>query len=140
MESDVYIHIDDDEYFVFILATINDTNVSWDDDWYHMHIESCLNALHTFGEVVKYVIFDYVLGEPQWFMCIGELGELCALMKFGEHMKMCTWRYLLFLVILVHLVILINDVYLGENNEMWVICMWFDDLFGDDDFFIYTLK
>ena len=30
---------------------------------YHMHIKSCLGALHTFGEVVKCVIFDYMLGE-----------------------------------------------------------------------------
>jgi len=42
VESDVYIHIGDDrifvfilattEYYVLILATINDTNVSWGDD------------------------------------------------------------------------------------------------------------
>ena len=42
------------------------------------HIESCLGSLHTFGEVVKCVIFDYVLGEPWCFMCIGELGKLCT--------------------------------------------------------------
>jgi len=74
-------------------------------------------------ELVEYVIGDYVLGEPWWFMCIGELGELC------------TWC-LLFLVILVHLVILIDDVYFGENNEAWIIYMWFDD----DDFLAYTFE
>jgi len=56
-------------------------NCIWGDDlddvWYHMHIESCLGALHTFGEVVKCVIFDYVLGEHWWFIFIGELDELC---------------------------------------------------------------
>jgi hypothetical protein len=93
-----------------------------------MHIESCLGALHTFGEVSKYVIFDYVLGEPWWFMCIGELGELCS------------WWCLLFLVILVHLVILIDDFNFGENNEVWIICVWFYDLFSDDDFFAYTFE
>jgi len=43
-------------------------------------IESCLGALHTFGEVVKCIIFDYVFGEPWLFMCIGlvncVLGEI----------------------------------------------------------------
>jgi len=103
-----------------------DTDVSWGDDLgvdrYHMHVESCLGALHTFGEVVKCVIFDYILGEPWWFMCIDELSELC------------TCWCLLFLVILVHLVNLIDDVYFGENNEVWFIWMWFDDLFGDNNF------
>jgi hypothetical protein len=105
-----------------------------------MHIEPCLGALHTFGEVVKCAIFDYMLGDPWWFMCIGELGELCALVKFGEHVKMCTLWCLLFLGILVHFVILIDDVYFDENNEVWVICMWFDDFFGDDDFLNYTFE
>jgi len=31
---------------------------------------------------------------------------------------------LLLMVILVHLMILIGDVYFGENNEVWVIKMW----------------
>ena len=34
--------------------------------------------------------------------------------------------------------ILIDDVYFGDNNEVWFIWMWFDDLFGDDDFIAYT--
>ena len=65
-----------------------------------MHIESCLSALHTFGEVFKCVVFDYVLDEPWWFMCIGELGELC------------TWWCF---VMLVHLMTLTDDVYMGEK-------------------------
>jgi len=36
--------------------------------------------------------------------------------------------------------VLIDDVYLGENNEGWFIWMWFDESFGDDDFLAYTLK
>jgi len=28
----------------------------------------------------------------------------------------------------------------GENNEVWIRCLWFDDLFCDDDFLIYTSK
>jgi len=58
--------------------------------WYHMHIESCLGALHTFDEVVKCVIFDYVLDEPWWFMCIGEIGELCTWWNLVN-----TWRCVL---------------------------------------------
>jgi len=42
VEYGVYIHMGDDEYFVFKLATIIDTYVSWGDDlgddWYRMHI------------------------------------------------------------------------------------------------------
>jgi len=36
--------------------------------------------------------------------------------------------------------ILIDDVYLGENNEGWFIWMWFYESFGDDDFLAYSLK
>jgi len=47
---------------------VYDTNVSWgddlDDNRYHVHIESCLGALHTFCDVVKCVIYDYEIGEP----------------------------------------------------------------------------
>jgi len=57
-------------------------------------------------------------------MCIGELGELC------------TWWCF---VILVHLMIL-NDVYFGENNEMWIICMWLGDPFHDDNFFVCNFE
>jgi len=64
-------------------------------------------------------------------MCIGEILWTCEdvyLMMFVIFSDTCTlgdfsWR-----------------CYFGENNEVWTICMWFDDLFGDDDFFIYTLK
>jgi len=123
------------------ISDVYDTFVSWGDnlgdDRFHMHIESCIDALHTFGEVVKCAIFDYVLGEPWWFMCIGELGELCT---WWNLVKMCTWWCLLFFVILVHLVILVDNIYFGESNEVWIICMWFDDLFGDDDFHAYTFE
>jgi len=37
-------------------------------------------------------------------------------------------------------VILIDDVYFGDNNEVWFIWMWFDNLFGDDDFLAYTFE
>ena len=76
-------------------------------------------------------------------LCLVNLCDLCTfvnLVKFGEHEKMCTWWCLLFLAILVHLVILIDDVYFGENNEVWTICMWFDDIFGDNDFLAYTFE
>jgi hypothetical protein len=82
VESDVYIHIGDDEYFVFILAKTDffsfilsktiDTYVSWGedlgDDWYHMHIDSCLGALHN----LTCVIFAYVLGEYFHWWNIGK--------------------------------------------------------------------
>jgi len=61
-------------------------------------------------------------------------------MKFGEHVKICSWWCVLFLVIPVHVVILIDDVYFGENNEVWFIWMWFDDLVGDDDLLAYTFE
>ena len=44
----------------------------------------------------------------------------------------------IFFVILVHLVILIDDIYFGENNEVWIINMWFDDFFNDDELIAYT--
>jgi len=28
----------------------------------------------------------------------------------------------------------------GDNNEMWIICMWFDDFFCNDDFFSYIFE
>jgi len=73
-----------------------------DDDRYHMHIESYLGALHTFGEVVKCVIFDLcalvnlvncVLGEIWW------TGEDVYLMMFDIFCDTCTlddfnWRCL----------------------------------------------
>jgi len=49
---------------------------------------------------------------------VGELGDLCALVIFGEYVKVCTCWCLLWMVILVHLMILIDDVYFGENNEV----------------------
>jgi len=93
VESDVYIHIGDDEYFVFILATtkcfafilatINDTDVSWGDglgdDLYRMYIESCLGALHNLtGVILAYVHGEYL---HWWIVYLG---------KFGEYVKM--WK------------------------------------------------
>jgi len=37
---------------------------------------------------------------------------------FGKYVIMCTRWYLLLMVILVHLMIFIGDVYFGENNEV----------------------
>jgi len=41
---------------------------------------------------------------------------------------------------LVHLVILIDDVYFDEKTKVWIICMWIYDLFSDDDFLAYTFE
>jgi len=46
----------------------------------------------------------------------------------------------LLMVILVHLMILIGDVYFGENNEVWATWNVIYDSFGDNDFLTYTLK
>ena len=35
---------------------------------------------------------------------------------------------------------LIDDVYFGDNNEVWFIWMWFDELFCDDDFLAYSFE
>jgi len=37
-------------------------------------------------------------------------------------------------------VILIDDVYFSDNDEIWFIWMRFDDLFGDDDILAYTFE
>ncbi len=72
------IHISDDNGTVVSIGDENDIVVLIGDDWYHMHIESCL-------ERIAY-IWVYVN------MCIGELCDyvnwwLCALVKLGE----CWW-------------------------------------------------
>ena len=36
--------------------------------------------------------------------------------------------------------ILIDDVYFSDNDEIWFIWMRFDDLFGDDDILAYTFE
>jgi len=62
-----------------------------------MHIESYLDALHTFGEVVKCAIFD-----------------LCALVNLVN----CVLGEIWWTGEDVYLMILIDDVYFGENNEV----------------------
>jgi hypothetical protein len=81
--------------------------------------ESCLGALHN----LSWVIIVYVFGGCcEWwimwfswicawmFMCIGELGDF-------------QWWCLFW-----------------WNDEVWIICMWLGDLFGDDNFLVCTLK
>jgi len=71
-------------------------------------------------------------------------GELCDLIEY-VHECLCA------LVNLVNCVL--DDVllylYLGEfkwwclfwwNDEVWIICMCLDDLFGDDNFLVCPLK
>ena len=67
-----------------------------------------------------------------WWLCDRWNMRICV--------EMCTWWCLFFLVILVHLVILIDDGYFGDSNEVWIICMWFSDLFGNNDFIAYTFE
>jgi hypothetical protein len=76
---------------------------------------------------VSRVIFDYVLGDyvHWWNLVIYVIGEICEL---------CGNVYMLMFVIFC------DTCTLGDSNEMWIICMWFGDFFGDDDFFTYTFE
>ena len=60
----IFLSNEDDHNTLYSNDNDYDTMVSWgddpDNDRYHMYIELCLGALHTFGEVVKCAIFDYV--------------------------------------------------------------------------------
>ena len=74
------------EYFVFDKGDY-DIVVFWGDDLdrdrYHMHIESCLGALHNLTNV----ILAYVLGEYwHWW----NIRELYTWWNFGEYVKM--WK------------------------------------------------
>jgi len=106
-------------------------------DRYHMHIEPCLGVSHTFEFMWINALMNYV---NHLNMCL-MIGTWWTLVTY---MHWWTWWnvYLisLFFVILVQLVILINDAYFGENNEVWIICMWFNDLLSDNDFLAYTFK
>jgi len=55
-----------------------------------------------------------------------ELGDLCNWWNIWTCVEMCTWC-LLFLVMLVHLVILFDDDYFGDSNDVWIICIWIGD-------------
>jgi len=34
----------------------------------------------------------------------------------------------------------LNDDYFGDNDEVWIMCIWLGDSFDNDDFLVYTLK
>jgi len=34
----------------------------------------------------------------------------------------------------------IDDDYVSENIEVWIMCIWFGDFLGDDDFLAYTFE
>jgi hypothetical protein len=80
-----------------------DTVVSNDDDWYHMHIESCL------GHIIYLIIGETChMWLCAWWLCaLVKLGDLYVWWNLVNCVEMCTWWCLLFFVILddVHLVI-----------------------------------
>jgi len=65
----------------------------------------------------------------------GKLGDLCALVSLvngtlGDVWWICEYVYLLIFVVngdTCTFDILIGDVHLGENSEVWFIWMWFYD-------------
>jgi len=66
----------------------------------------------------EYVTWRIVLCDIWWMLSLCDIWWIVHLVIFGEYVKMCTCRCLLLMVILVHLMILIDDVYFGENNEV----------------------
>ena len=92
------------EYFVFSYDDY-DTVIASDDNWYHMHIESCLKRITYIWLMAKSVILDYVLGETWWFM---------YLVKFGEYVKMwncaCCSIVLVFLMFYNDVEFIVNDL------------------------------
>jgi len=41
---------------------------------------------------------------------------------------------------LVRLVILFDDSYFGDSNEVRIICIWIGDFFDDKEFLAYTFQ
>jgi len=87
------------EYYVYILATINDTILSWGDlgdDWYHMHIESCLGSIAYIRVYMNMCIGDWceLWDYVNWWLCaLVKLGELCEFGDLVNHMNLWLVKY-----------------------------------------------
>ena len=78
----IFISNEDEQNTLYSNDDDYDTVVSNDNDWYHMHIESCLGALHT---------FDNWLNVSYLIMYLVNLGDLCALVNLVNYVFGKIW-------------------------------------------------
>ena len=69
------------------------------------------------------------LGDVYMTLCLF-LGDTCKLMIVV--MKWEWWEQ--------SWVILINDDYFGDGDNVWIICTWLGDSFDGDEFLTYTFE
>ena len=105
------------EYFVFILATINDIVISWGDDFVSnaYRVVSRAHCIHSI--LCEYVHWWIMSLCELVIMCIGETWWIMWTWWFGE-------LYEFFIGELCCLVNLFDDDYFGVGNEVWNICIW----------------
>jgi len=107
--------------------------------WYHMHVESCReHCMHTRLCEMSHTW----LCEIMWTMwIIWMFVEICTslCLSFGDiytlEMIVIKWKWWEHI-----LVISFNDEYFGDNDVVWIICIWLGDSFDDDDFLSILLR